>query len=279
MKKIFLLNFIALSLFIIYIVTIPHLLNNDNSYNVDVINNNYYKHYYDKYISINEDYIGQIVFDSGLLDKPIVQAKSCYRKDGSPYHFYNEDGSVVEDFDNYNGNDVYLWMNYETMEYDYFETGGSIFMDYRNTLDDQNLIVYGHFFPNHNSDPNRIKGFTPLEKLLTKDGYEDNKYVSLCFQNQKYDYELAAVFYYDNRVEYYQDFCQYYRPNFNYDDFKDIYDPNYCSYYFNLINSIKLYDTNVSLSSGDRTLTLQTCTDVKDVYEVCVFKLINISEF
>lgn len=235
--------------------------------------------YYDKYILINEDYVGHLVFDSGLIEKPVVQAKSCYKKDGSPYRFFEEDGTIAIDFSNHTGNDVYLWMDYQTMEYDYFETGGSIFMDCRNNMNDQNFIIYGHYFPNYESDPERIKGFTPLEKLLTKEGYDNNKYVSLYFQNQKYDYELAAVFYYDDQDIYYQYNCPFYRPNYNYDDDNDIYDSNFCLNYFNSINYIKLYDTDIMLSPNDRTLTFQTCTAYKDVYEICVFKLMNISNY
>lgn len=240
---------------------------------------NYTNPYYEKYILINEDYIGHLVFDSGLIEKPIVQAKSCYRKDGSPYRFFEEDGTVVTDFSKHTGNDVYLWMDYQTMGYDYFETGGSLFMDFRNNFNDQNLVLYGHFFPDYDTDPDRVKGFTPLEKLLSKEGYENNKYVSLYLQKQKLDYELAVVFYYDDRDIYYQDYCQYYRPNFNCDDYNDVFDPNYCSNYFRFIDSIKLYDTSASLSPNDRTLTFQTCTANSDVYEICVFKLIKVSNY
>ena len=45
---------------------------------------------------INEDYVGQIVFDSGLIDLPFVQAKDVYKSDGSLYSFYDAEGTIVK---------------------------------------------------------------------------------------------------------------------------------------------------------------------------------------
>ena len=60
-------------------------------------------------------------------------------------------------------------------EYDYDNKGGSIFMDYRNVLSDQNLIIYGHYFSTlYDKDVDRVKAFTPLEKLLDESNYKKN---------------------------------------------------------------------------------------------------------
>ena len=143
------------------------------------------------YEDINEDYVGQIVFDSGLINKPVVQATSCYKSDGTPYRFFNKDGSIATDIDNYTGNDVYIWMDFETMEYDYDNKGGSIFMDYRNVLSDQNLIIYGHYFSTlYDKDVERVKAFTPLEKLLDESNYKKNSKVKLILENNLWNINI-----------------------------------------------------------------------------------------
>ena len=80
--------------------------------------------------AINPDYVGDLVFDSGLIDVSFVQAKSCYKPNGEPYRFYTEDGRLVTNPEGYNGNDVYIWTYWKTGEYDYNDNGGSVFMDY-----------------------------------------------------------------------------------------------------------------------------------------------------
>ena len=124
--------------------------------------------------TINEDYIGQIVFDSGLVDLPFVQAKDVYREDGTPYVFYDSDGKPIEDYENHTGNDVYIWTSWKTGQYDRYEEGGSVILDFSNDLNDQNLIIYGHHFA-RDWDPKGNKQFTPLDLLLSKENYESHR--------------------------------------------------------------------------------------------------------
>ena len=142
---------------------------------------------------INEDYVGQIIFDSGLIDLPFVQAKSTIREDGEPYRFYTADGALVEDPYAYNGNDVYIWTSWKTGEYDRYEEGGSVFMDYRNYLKDQNIILYGHHFVG-DWDPEGKKQFTPLDVLLNEENYEENKSLRLILDNEIRSYIVTHVF-------------------------------------------------------------------------------------
>ena len=152
-----------------------------------------YRQIYDENKAINEDYVGEIIFDSGLIRVSFVQAKSCYKEDGELYQFYTEDGKLVTDASDYTGNDVYIWTYWKTGEYDYNDNGGSTFMDYRNNLADQNLIVYGHHFSVWN-DETRSKAFTPLEQLLEEENYPDNRYVTLVLQNEIRKYEIVSVY-------------------------------------------------------------------------------------
>lgn len=252
----------------------------DNSSSVDKESDNTLDDYHktwQSYEDINSDYVGQIVFNSGLINKPFVQATSCYKENGVPYKFYNQDGSIVSDFSDKTGNDVYIWMDFETMKYDYDKKGGSIFMDYRNTLSDQNLIIYGHFFSTiYNKDPDRVKSFTPLEKLLEEKNYQDNRFVEIVLENEVRVYDLYAVYKFNSDDDEYWEKGQYFRPNYNIDDYSGEKDPDYMKNYIEFIKKERLYDTDITLEPGDNTLTLQTCmTPYTNLYEICVFKLID----
>lgn len=226
--------------------------------------------------AINKDYVGEIMFDSGLLRQSFVQAKSVYDSNGDLYHFYTQDGQLVSDPEDYNGNDVYIWTYWKTQEYDFNDNGGSTFLDFRNDLSDQNLIIYGHHFSVWN-DINRNKAFTPLEKLLEEKNYEDNKYVSLVLENEIRRYELSVVYEFNAYDEYYYEKCQYWRYLYNYDDYNDETDENYYQKYIDAIEEVKLYDTGVKLSPNDKTLTLQTCISghTGELFEILVFKQID----
>lgn len=231
--------------------------------------------------SINDDYQGEIIFESGLINKSFVQAKSCFDKDGKLYTFYSESGRQITDPTGLTGNDVYIWTNWKDMTYDYDILGGSVFMDYRNELSDQNLIIYGHHFSVQNGhDPERVKAFTPLEKLLESSNYENNKYVNLVLDNKTNKYELVSVYIFDSEKDYYLENCQYWRTEYNYDDYSDTIDDTYYESYIKAISENALYDTGVKLTPEDKTLTLQTCISGSNtLFEICVFKLIDVIEY
>ena len=236
-----------------------------------------YRKTYQENKAINPDYVGEIVFDSGLIEVPFVQAKSVYKEDGTMYEFYTEDGRLVQDPENYTGNDVYIWTYWATGEYDYNDHGGSTFMDYRNELSDQNLIVYGHHFSVWN-DEERIKAFTPLEKLLEKENYAENRFVDLALGNEVRRYEIAAVYQFDATKEEHFTDLQYWRTNYNYDDYHDnAYDSEYYANYIKAVKKAQLYDTGVSWTTDDKTLTLQTCIGghAGELFEIIVLKQIS----
>lgn len=229
---------------------------------------------------INSDYVGEIVFDSGIINKSFVQAKSTRDENGNLYHFYTERGNLVKNDEDYTGNDVYIWTNWKDMSYDYNIEGGSVFMDYRNDLNDQNLIIYGHHFSERGgNDPKREKAFTPLEQLLESN--IKNETLKLILDNETRYYELVYVY----EFNVYDDNClenmQYYRPNYNYDDFENIKDDDYYKNYIDNMEDYKLYDTGRHLGVDDYTLTLQTCISGRDgeLFEICVFKQTNIEYF
>ena len=214
---------------------------------------------------INEDYIGQIVFDSNLLNLPVVQAKSVLRSNGDLYRFYTEDGKLVEETEGFTGNDVYIWTSWKTGEYDHLGNDGSAFMDYRNNMDDQNIIVYGHHFA-RDFDPSGAKIFTPLDILLDQDNYEDNKYLSLILNDEIRRYVIANVFIID-AVDDYE--TQIVRTDMN-KDFSGIADEGFFDEYIKYMNQNSEYDTGEPLKNDDRILTLITCVQHQPQYRQIV---------
>ncbi len=230
---------------------------------------------------INEDYVGDIVFESGIIDVSFVQAKSVYKDNGELYKFYTEDGRLVTDPEGYTGNDVYIWTYWKTGKYDYNDNGGSTFMDYRNTLYDQNLIIYGHHFSVWN-DQTRTKAFTPLELFLEQKNYMSNRYLKLILEKEVRTYVLAVVYEFDASQDRFFRDMQYWRTSYDYDDYNNnSYDPGYYEKYIENIKKEQLYDTGVELTTADKTLTLQTCISgyTGELYEILVFKELSVEYY
>ena len=200
--------------------------------------------------AINSDYAGQIIFDSGLIVLPFVQAKDVYDENGNAYVFYTAEGETVADIEEYTGNDVYIWKNWKTGAYDRYEEGGSVFMDYRNSLDDRNLIIYGHHFA-RDYDPSGSKQFTPLDLLLKKENYDRNSSLKLVLDNEIRTYEIRAVLILDAREE---EQLEIVSTDVNHDmeSFKD---------YAALIEKLSVYDTGKRIREKDSLLTLITCVE------------------
>ena len=231
--------------------------------------------------AINMDYLGEIVFDSGIINKSFVQAKDVYDSYGNLYNFYTERGKKVTDPTGYTGNDVYIWTNWKDMTYDYNILGGSVFVDYRNEINtDQNIIIYGHHFSEAGgNDPERNKAFTPLEQYLKKDyEYDGDDEVRLILDNETRIYQLSYVFKYDVDDAFCIDNLQYYRCNYDYDEFEGVATPDYYDTYIKAMEQKKLFETDYPITNEDKTLTLQTCISglTGFVYEICVFKLVDV---
>ena len=204
--------------------------------------------------AINPDFVGSIKFDSGLIDLPFVQAKDVYDRNGKPYTFYTEDGALVEDVDEYTGNDVYIWANWKTGEYDRYGEGGSVFMDYRNNLADQNIIIYGHHFA-RDWDPSGSRQFTPLDALLEEVNYEANRTLKLILNNEIREYVITNVFTIDIENDYELNIL---RRNMN-EDYSGNADPGFFNEFIRYIDGINRYPIGEKLNEGDSILTLVTC--------------------
>lgn len=239
-----------------------------------------YKDRYNEYKAINPDYVGELFFDSGLINVSFVQAKSVYKPNGEMYKFYTEDGKLVTDPTGYSGNDVYIWTYWKTGEYDYNDNGGSTFLDYLDELSDQNLTIYGHHFSPWN-DPEGTKAFTPLEKLLEEENFKGNETATIVLGDEIRKYEVAAVYIFDYYNDNHVNNMQYWRRAYNYDDYTGVQDDNYYQNYIDTLKTLKLYDTGVELTTNDKTVSLQTCISghVGELYEIVVLKEVSVEKY
>lgn len=197
---------------------------------------------YEENKKINDDYVGQIYFDSKLIDLPFVQGET---------------------------NDKYMRTDWKTMNYD---AGGSIFVEASNNiLIDQNLVIYGHNY-SVSQDPTSTKFFSPLRALMNSNNYEDNKIINIFLGDKILKYEVIYVYKVkvleEDGVQYLDEGEPYYDTiNFSEEEFND---------YINKVIEREYYSTGKSITYDDKMLTLQTCID--DILDKLVInaKLIDI---
>ncbi|MBR3227498.1 MAG: class B sortase [Erysipelotrichaceae bacterium] len=195
---------------------------------------------WDENHSINPDYVGQIKVGE-LFEYPFVQGET---------------------------NDTYLRKDWATMNYD---EEGSIFMDERNDIDDQNIIIYGHYVY-ASLDPDGTHKFTPLRLLKDEKNYEANRYLTLQLKDELRTYETALVLYVDTYMD--ENGIRYAVPELEYDHtgFED----DYFEEYIRNAKAKAFYDTGVEIGNDDRLLTLQTCVEGnKDLREIVIAKLVK----
>ena len=153
-----------------------------------------------KIINLNEDIIGWLIVDNTSINYPVVQGK-------------NNEFYLNHDLDkNYN-------------------SAGWIFMDSENSLDDQNIIIYGH----HRRDGSM---FGSIDNLLNKN--KGGK-IKLLINNKEINYNIFSI--YKTEKEY------NYREK-NYNNF------NKKTEEFKKRSLIKY---NVDIKSKNQIVTLSTC--------------------
>ncbi len=156
----------------------------------------------------NKDTIGWIEVKNTNINYPIVQASN---------------------------NSYYLNHSFDKK----YTDAGWIFLDYRNTLDDKNVIIYGHARKDKSM-------FGTLRNTLKKDWSSDesNHTIILFLENETRYYQVFST-YHIEREDY------YITTNFNNEND-----------YINFLNNIKNrsnYDYDVNLTSEDKIITLSSC--------------------
>ena len=175
----------------------------------------------------NSDFVAYLYIDD-IIEQPIVQTTN---------------------------NDYYL---HRTFNKEWITNNGSPFMDYRNNLTDDNVVIYGH---NNSYNQNII--FSRLNDIVNQDYYEKHSKITMYTDNEYREYDICYVYYIDNDMFQEYDFTQ--TTFFDKEDFdKFIALPKRNS----LIKSI--YG---DIEFGDKILTLQTCKRLnQDVKVVVVAK-------
>ena len=207
---------------------------------------------WDANYEINSDYIGQLVFDSEIINEPIVQ----------------------------DAKDSYLRKNWITNEYD---IQGTCYLDCRNSLSDDNLIIYGHYteagFTDYKGyDPDKRPMFSNLDLLLSEDNYEANRYLSLYLKDEVRRYEVVTVFYCPldkdestGQYVYVQDGYEYYLTSYTEESFAK---------YLKTIYRVQRYFTDADLDISDKLLTLQTCVAGReDLREIVLCRQIEVMTY
>ncbi len=170
---------------------------------------------------INKEYIGELVFDSGLVEQRVVQAGD---------------------------NDKYLDLSWDL----YKNSNGAAFMDYRNSLDDQNLVIYGHYVY---ADETRV--FGPLHELRDEENYEENQIVKLIVEDEIREYRIARVFFYEmGNAD-----LRYFYTNFDTEIQDEHTNANqeYFDKYMATVDKKSFYTIDEELTIEDKWITLQTC--------------------
>lgn len=176
---------------------------------------------------VPDDYIGQIIFESGIINEPVMQGET---------------------------NDTYLNRNYKTYKY---EVCGPVFMDFACKKDDQNIVLYGHT-RSKAVDPNRVMMFTPLHLLEDKNNYEANKTIYFVYEDYVDVYLVSSVYSLQTIIG--EDGLQYlkegeplyYLNSYSDSEFKE---------YMKVVKQRQLYGTDVEITTEDKLLTLQTCLE------------------
>ena len=146
------------------------------------------------------------------------------------------DGTGIDELIMQSSNNDYYLNHNEKKEY---EALGSIILDYRTTLDDKKVLVYGH------SSIYRYVPFNELESYYDKDFYRKHKYIKVVTTEKIYTYEIFSVY-----VE---------TDDFSYVNLKideDTYNKDLNKYKLR-----SLYDTGVEVEDDSDILILQTCSN------------------
>lgn len=115
---------------------------------------------------------------------------------------------------------------------------GSVFMDYRNSKNDNQINIYGHS-GNHKNSP-----FYDLNQYKNKSFFQSHKTIIFHVEQEKRLYDIVYVII--TQEEFHMDLSK------NNKEKKDFYEKNL------------LYETHLSIDKSDSLLVLQTCTYEKE---------------
>lgn len=170
---------------------------------------------YEELHSKNTDYKGWIWFDSNLITLPVMQTDE---------------------------NDYYLKHNLNRE----LSLGGAPFIDAANSMNDQNITIYGHTVFNDSSD----LVFTPLKKMLDQSVFDQNKRFYIDWEDGVKTYQIFAVCNIDVSDDSW---------NFTQNIFQS--DSDFYAFVKNA-KQRSVVSADVDVAAVDSLVTLQTCTEL-----------------
>ena len=114
---------------------------------------------------------------------------------------------------------------------------GSVFLDYRNNVDNRKILIYGH-----NSE-NVYTEFHLLENYLNEEYYYNHDDITLKTIDNTYNYKIFSVYIATTNL-------QHVNLNFTDDEYYE---------HLNWLKSNSIYDTGVTIEPNSEILVLQTC--------------------
>lgn len=143
----------------------------------------------------------------------------------------NIDARVMQ----YTDNDYFLTHD-ENGNYSIF---GSIYMDYRNNIDDKKILLFGH-----NTKNVRVSPFKDLEKYGNELFYQDHSIIDLELNGINHQYKIFSVIVISNKSN------KHMRLGFKNDEWSN---------HLNWLKEDSIYNTNIDVDISDKIITLQTC--------------------
>jgi len=174
-----------------------------------------------KLYALNNDFVGWLSIEGTNIDYPVMHTP--------------------------NDPEFYLRRNF----YKESENAGTLFVDYRNSLNpaSTNVIIYGHHMKNKTM-------FYALMNYKDKSFYEEHKIISFDTLYGRGEYEIVAVIL--SKAYSIEDEA------FKYYDFIEASTEEEYNEFMQNIKQLQLYDTGVESRFGDQLITLSTCEYSQD---------------
>lgn len=172
--------------------------------------------------------------DIKIEEMNISEAREYYDNDNIVGRIEIEGTSINEYIFQSEDNSYYLNHNRDNKE----DIKGEIFLDYRVSLSDRIILIYGH-----NSTFMKTP-FKELEKYENKDFFKKYSDINIYTNDIKVTYRIFSVYVEDEDYSY---------MNINYEDDEYLEHINY-------LKDNSWYNSDVSLNGNDRIVILQTCS-------------------
>lgn len=211
-----------------------------------------YRGYYTDYESYAKLRNYSPLTDSALNTSP-SESKTDSAKEknlkniNSDYVFWIKVAGTNIDFPVVQGKDNDFYLKHDFNKNKSFS--GSIFVDYKSNINtDKNIIIYGHNMRNDTM-------FAQMKQFKNENFFKNNKYVTLYRDGTKKEYEIFSVYLANAKeLKVSSDFS-------NNDDYEK---------YLKEQKEKSMFKRNVDLNSGDKIITLVTCSYAFDDARIVV---------